>query len=131
MIIFWRFVGFNLILYVAALQAIPRDLYEAARVDGVSEWRIFFGITIPQLKPMIFFGTILSLIGGLQIFEEPFIITGGSGGVEQAGLTTALYMFRTAFEFNDFGMASTISWMLFVVIAVLTYLTNRAFNRPS
>ena len=71
---------------------------------------------------------ILSLIGGLQLFEEPFIITGGRGGPEYSGMTTAMYMYRTAFEFNDYGLASAISWILFLVIAVLTWLTNRAFK---
>ncbi len=127
-VVFWRFVGFNIILYVAAMQAIPRDLYEAARMDGAKEWRIFWHITLPQLKPMMFFGTILTVIGGLQLFEEPFILTGGKGGVEQSGLTTALYMYRNAFEFNDFGLASAMSWMLFIVIAIITWLTNRAFK---
>ena len=127
-VVFWRYVGFNTILYVAALQSIPKDLYEAARIDGAKEFKIFWFITLPQLKPMMYFGVILSLIGGLQLFEEPFIITGGRGGPEYSGMTTAMYMYRTAFEFNDYGLASAISWLLFLVIAVLTWLTNRAFK---
>ena len=83
---------------------------------------------LPQLKPMMFFGVILSIIGGLQLFEEPFILTNGKGGVEQAGMTTAMYMYRNAFEFNDFGLASAIAWMLFIFIAILTWLTNKAFH---
>ena len=128
LVVFWRYLGFNLILYVAALQSIPRELYEAARMDGAREWRIFWSITLPQLKPMMVFSMTLSVIGGLQLFEEPFILTGGKGGVEQAGMTTAMYMYRTAFEFNDFGLASAMSWLLFLMIAVMTWLTNRAFG---
>jgi len=64
----------------------------------------------------------------LQLFEEPFILTGGRGGTDQAGMTTAMYMYRTAFEFNDFGTASALSWLLFVVVAILTWITNRAFK---
>jgi len=127
-VVFWRYVGFNTILYVAAMQSIPRDLYEAARMDGASGSRIFWHITLPQLKPMMYFGVTLTLIGGLQLFEEPFILTGGKGGIEYAGMTTAMYLYRTAFEFNDFGLASAISWLLFAVILVLTVLTNRAFR---
>ena len=127
-VVFWRYLGFNTILYVAALQSIPRDLYEAARMDGASEKRIFWHIILPQLKPIMYFSVTLSVIGGLQLFEEPFILTGGKGGVEQAGMTTAMYMFRTAFEFNDFGLASAMSWMLFLLIGVMTWLTNRAFH---
>jgi len=128
LVVFWRYLGFNLILYVAALQTIPRELYEAARMDGAREWRIFWSITLPHLKPMMMFSMTLSVIGGLQLFEEPFILTGGKGGVEQAGMTTAMYMYRTAFEFNDFGLASAMSWLLFLMIAVVTWLTNRAFG---
>lgn len=128
LVVFWRYVGFNVILYVAAMQSIPRDLYEAARMDGAGGARIFWFITLPQLKPMMYFGVTLTVIGGLQLFEEPFILTGGKGGIEYSGMTTAMYMYRTAFDFNDFGLASAISWMLFVVILVLTVLTNRAFK---
>ena len=67
-------------------------------------------------------------MGGLQLFEEPYILTGGQGGIEQAGMTPAMYMYRTAFEFNDFGLASAISWLLFVVIVAMTYLTHRVFK---
>lgn len=127
-LVFWRYVGFNMILYVAAMQSIPRELYEAARMDGARGMSIFWHITLPQLKPMMYFGVTLTVIGGLQLFEEPFILTGGKGGIEYAGMTTAMYMYRTAFEFNDFGLASAISWMLFAVIIVLTVITNRAFK---
>ena len=68
-----RYLGFNVILYVAAMQSIPRDLYEAASMDGAKSWQKFFYITLPQLKPMMFFGVTLTVIGGLQLFEEPFI----------------------------------------------------------
>lgn len=127
-VVFWRYLGFNVILYVAAMQSIPRDLYEAARMDGAKSWQQFVFITLPQLKPIMFFGVTLTVIGGLQLFEEPFILTGGKGGPEYAGMTTAMYMYRTAFDFNDFGLASAISWMLFVIILVMTLITNRAFK---
>jgi multiple sugar transport system permease protein len=78
---------------------------------------------------MMVFGITLSVIGGLQLFEEPFIITGGRGGSDQSAMTTAMYMFRTAFEFNDFGTASALSWLLFVAIAALTWITNLVFRR--
>ena len=127
-VVFWRYLGFNVILYVAAMQSIPRDLYEAASMDGAKNWQQFFFITLPQLKPMMFFGVTLTVIGGLQLFEEPFILTGGKGGPEYAGMTTAMYMYRTAFDFNDFGLASAISWMLFVIILIMTLVTNKAFK---
>jgi cellobiose transport system permease protein len=127
-IVFWRYVGFNVVLYLAALQTIPKDLYEAATMDGAGRLQQFFHITLPSLKPMIFFGVTLSVIGGLQLFEEPFILTGGRGGSDQSGMTTAIYLYRMAFDFNDFGAASAMSWLLFFVVVALTWLTNRAFK---
>ena len=129
LIVFWRYLGFNVVLYLAALQTIPKDLYEAATMDGASRLQQFFYITLPSLKPMIYFGVTLSVIGGLQIFEEPFILTPqGRGGSDQAGMTTAMYLYRMAFDFNDFGAASAMAWLLFVVVVVLTWLTNLAFK---
>lgn len=128
MVVFWRYLGFNTVLYLAALQTIPSDIYEAATMDGAGRWQQFWFITLPSLKPMIYFGVTLSVIGGLQLFEEPFILTGGRGGTDQAGMTTAMYMYRTAFEFNDFGTASALSWLLFIFVALLTWMTNRVFR---
>ncbi|MDE2081572.1 MAG: sugar ABC transporter permease [Burkholderiales bacterium] len=128
LIVFWRYLGFNVVLYLAALQTIPKELYEAATMDGAGRWQQFWAITLPSLKPMIYFGVTLSVIGGLQLFEEPFILTGGRGGADQSGMTAAIYLYRMAFDFNDFGGASAMSWLLFVVVAVLTWLTNRAFR---
>jgi multiple sugar transport system permease protein len=128
LMVFWRYVGFNTVLYLAAMQAIPKETYEAARLDGASTIQQFFYITLPLLKPMMFFSVTLSVIGGLQLFEEPFVLTGGRGGSDQAGMTTAMYMYRTAFEFNDFGTASAISWALFFVVAILTWVTHRLFS---
>jgi multiple sugar transport system permease protein len=127
-VVFWRYLGFNVVLYLAALQTIPRDLYEAATMDGAGRWQQFWHITLPNLKPMIFFGVTLSVIGGLQLCEEPFILTGGRGGADQSGMTSAVYLYRMAFDFNDFGGASAMSWLLFAVVAVLTWMTNRAFR---
>lgn len=127
-VVFWRYLGFNVILYVAAMQAIPRDQYEAARMDGARSLQQFWYITLPQLKPIMFFGVTLTIIGGLQLFEEPFILTGGKGGMEYAGMTTAMYMYRTAFDYNDYGLASAISWMLFIIILAMTIVTNKAFK---
>lgn len=127
-LVFWRYVGFNVVLYLAALQTIPKDIYEAATMDGAGRLQQFWFITLPSLKPMIFFGVTLSVIGGLQLFEEPFILTGGRGGSDQSGMTTAIYLYRMAFDFNDFGAASAMSWLLFILVAGLTWLTNRAFR---
>jgi multiple sugar transport system permease protein len=129
LIVFWRYVGFNLVLYLAALQTIPADLYEAARLDGAKAWAQFWYITLPSIRPMIFFGVMLSIIGGLQLFEEPFILTPeGRGGSDQAGMTTAMYLYRMAFDFNDFGAASAMAWLLFLLVVGLSWATQRAFG---
>jgi multiple sugar transport system permease protein len=130
MLVFWRFVGFNVVLYLAALQSIPSDLYEAATIDGASPWQQFRWITLPSLRPAILFGVTLSVIGGLQLFEEPFILTNGKGGTDQAGMTAAVYLYRLAFDFNDFGAASAMSWLLFAVVAAMTWATHKALGRP-
>jgi len=127
-IVFWRYLGFNVVLYLAALQTIPKDLYEAATMDGAGRFQQFFFITLPNLKPMIYFGVTLSVIGSLQLFEEPFILTNGRGGADLSGMTSAVYLYRMAFDFNDFGGASAMSWILFLFVASITWLTNRAFK---
>ena len=127
-VVFWRYVGFNIVLYLAALQTIPMDLYEAARMDGAGRLQQFWHITLPSLRPIMYFGVTLSVIGGLQLFEEPFILTRGNGGSDQAGMTAAVYLYRMAFDFNDFGAASAMSWLLLAVVVALTWLTHRAFH---
>ncbi|RZJ13722.1 MAG: sugar ABC transporter permease [Rubrivivax sp.] len=126
-VVFWRYVGFNLVLYLAALQTIPHDLYQAAKLDGANAWQQFWRITLPQMKPMILFGVTLSLIGGLQLFEEPFILTNGKGGADQQAMTVGMYLYRLAFDFSDFGGASALAWIMFGVIALMTWFTNKAF----
>jgi ABC-type Fe3+ transport system permease subunit len=129
LVVFWRYVGFNLVLYLAALQTIPHDLYQAAKLDGAGPWQQFWRITLPGLQPMILFGVTLSVIGGLQLFEEPFILTNGKGGADQQAMTVGIYLYRLAFDFSDFGGASALAWIMFGVIAALTWLTNRGVRR--
>lgn len=130
MVVFWRYVGWNTVLYLSALQTIPTELYEAAKIDGATTWQQFRMVVLPLLKPMIFLAVTLTIIGGLQLFDEPFILLPHSGmGTEQSGLTTTVYMYRTAFHDGDFGTASSIAWLLFVVISALMWLNTRIFNR--
>jgi multiple sugar transport system permease protein len=128
-LIWWRYVGWNTVLYLAALQTIPKDLYEAARVDGASHWQQFRYITIPLLRPMMFFAVTLTIIGNLQLFEEPYIFAGPSGGVGQVAETSAMYMLKIGMVDGDFGTASAIAWLLFMIIGLLTYINNK-FMKP-
>ena len=136
-VVFWRYVGWNTLLYLSGLQAIDRELYEAARVDGASGWQQFRHISLPLLKPMMYFAVTLTLIFNLQLFEEPFILMGASGsareaglgGVGQSGMTTAMFMYHLAFSEGNFGAASALSWVLFAIIASLTWANARLFAR--
>jgi multiple sugar transport system permease protein len=128
-VVFWRYLGWNVVLYLSALQVIPRDLYEAARIDGATPRQQFWHITLPQLRPMMYLAVTMTIMGNLQLFEEPFILVGESGGLGQSALTTAMFVYKTAFSGGDFGTASAISWLLFVVIASSTYVNNRVFQR--
>ncbi len=127
-VIFWRYLGWNLVLYLSALQTIDKDLYEAARLDGAGPWQQFWHITLPLLRPMMFFAVTLSIIGNLQLFEEPFILVDIEKGVAGSVMTTAIFMYRLAFSDGDFGTASAVSWLLFAVIAALTALNAKLFG---
>jgi len=117
----WRWTGYNMIFYLAALQNIDRSIYEAARIDGVPAWARFTGITIPMLKPVILFTTIISTIGTLQLFDEVNNIT--LGGPSDATLTLSLYIYNLTFKFMpSFGYAATVSWVIVVIVAILTFL---------
>ncbi|MDG9666623.1 carbohydrate ABC transporter permease [Hahella sp. CR1] len=137
-VVWWRYVGWNTVLYLSALQTIPKDLYEAASIDGASRRQQFWHITVPLLRPMMFLAITLSIIGNLQLFEEPFILTGGLGpggtsigGPDQAGKTAAMHMYATAYIESDFGTASAVAWLLFLIIAMMTWANNKAFKEKS
>lgn len=127
----WKFIGWNMIIYLAGLQAIPKELYEAAEMDGAGALRQHMSITIPQLMPIIFFAVSLSVIGGMQIFEEPFILTGGYdnlGGESNSGLTATYYLMFTAFKAYKIGKGSAIAWVLFLFIVGINSI-NRTVTR--
>lgn len=117
----WRWTGYNMIFYLAALQNIDRSIYEAARIDGIPAWARFTGITIPMLKPVILFTTIISTIGTLQLFDEVNNIT--IGGPSDATLTLSLYIYNLTFKFMpSFGYSATVSWVIVVIVAILSFL---------
>ena len=128
-VVFWRYLGWNVVLYLSALQVISGDLYEAATLDGASRWQQFRYVALPLLKPMMFFAITLTLIGNLQLFEEPFILIPPDSGVATNVMTTAMFMYRMAFSDGDFGTASAVSWLLFFIIAALTWGNARLFGK--
>jgi cellobiose transport system permease protein len=121
----WRWVGYNAIIYLAGLQAIPSDVYEAAKVDGANSVETFLHVTVPMLRPVILFTVITSTIGGLQIFTEPQVLLGNTGGPENAGETIVLYLYNQAFIKNQFGYGSAVAWALFVLIVLFSIINWR------
>ncbi|GAA3098189.1 multiple sugar transport system permease protein [Kribbella aluminosa] len=115
------------VLLLAAMKGIPRELYEAAEVDGASPIRQFWSITVPQLTPIIFFNLIMGLIGAFQVFSQVYILT--KGGPNNASQTMVPLLFDQAFSFYKMGYASAVSWLLFLVILVFTLLAFRTARR--
>lgn len=120
----WWTIGGQIVIYLAGLKNIPKELYEAVAVDGGGPWARFRHVTIPMLSPTIFFNVVLALIGAFQIFEGPWILT--RGGPNDATLTYMLNLYKQAFEFGNFGYASALAWVLFVIIMLFTMLIFRS-----
>jgi multiple sugar transport system permease protein len=120
-------VGLNMILFLAALQGVPKELYEAARVDGASRWRQFRRITLPMIAPTLLLTSIITIVGSLQVFAQIAVLTQGGPGVS----TTVLvyYLYQQAFKFNKFGYGATLAILLFVIVAVLTLIQWRMRTR--
>ncbi|GAA1575528.1 sugar ABC transporter permease [Kribbella sancticallisti] len=118
--IVWQWTGYNTIIYLAGLQAIPTEQYEAAKVDGAGPFRTFFSITLPQLRPVVLFTVIMSTIGGLQTFTEPQVMVGNTGGTGQSGLTVVMYFYNQAFGANDYGYAAAIALSIFMLVLLFT-----------
>ncbi|WP_119695878.1 carbohydrate ABC transporter permease [Microbacterium halotolerans] len=116
----YRWMGYNALILLAAMQAIPRDYYEAARVDGAGAFRQFWSITLPSLKPTLIFVIITATIGGLQVFEEPRMFDQyGQGGPGAQWLTITLYLYEIGWGQWNFGRASALAWLLFIIILVI------------
>lgn len=116
----WRWVGYNMVIFLAGLQTIPDELYEAADIDGAGPLKKFFNITLPLLKPVFIFTVVTSTIGTLQLFDEVYILTGG--GPNNATMTITLYLYETGFKYFDFGYASAMAYVLVLIIAVISWL---------
>ncbi|MGW3965662.1 carbohydrate ABC transporter permease [Amycolatopsis sp. NPDC005003] len=135
----WRWTGYNALIVLAAMQAIPKELHEAALIDGAGTWRRFWNVTLPLLKPTLIFITITSTIGGLQIFTEPKLFDAmpgsNNGGSTNQFQTVTLYLYQTAFQNADLGYASAIAWVLFLIIVLIAlanyFLTSRIASTPA
>ncbi|SIN79100.1 carbohydrate ABC transporter permease [Agromyces cerinus] len=118
-------VGGNMVIYLAGLQDVPTELYEAAHLDGASTMRRFWHITLPQMSPVIFFGAITGLIAAMQTFTQGYIVTQSGGGPNDSLLFFVLYLYNNAFKFFQMGYASALAWILLVMILLITVLVFR------
>lgn len=126
----FRWTGYNALILLAAMQAIPRDLYEAAAIDGASSGKRFFSITVSQIRPTLIFVILTSTIGGLQIFDEPRMYDQyGTGGANKQWLTLTMYLYNTGWGKFNFGRAAAVAWILFLIIVAFSlinfFLTRR------
>ncbi|MDX6259965.1 MAG: cellobiose transport system permease protein [Kribbellaceae bacterium] len=127
-IVLWRWTGYNAIIFLAGLQAISSDVYEAAKMDGASPRQTFWRITVPLLRPVILFTAVTSTIGGLQIFTESQVLFGSSGaigGPGDGGLTIVSYLYDSAFGKHQFGYGAAIGWALFILIVLFSIINWR------
>jgi multiple sugar transport system permease protein len=124
----WQGLGVNIIIFLAGLQAIPKEYYDAADVDGAGRWGRFRNVTLPLLTPSIFFTGILSFIGAMQVFDQVYILA-RPGNPTEATITLVYYIYEEGFRFFRMGQASAAAWVMFVIAAVLTYLYFRLQQR--
>jgi multiple sugar transport system permease protein len=118
----WQF-GSPMIIFLAGLQQIPREFYEASSVDGAGKIRQFFAITLPSLSPIIFFNFVMQMISAFQSFTQAFIVSGGSGGPLDSTMFYSLYLYIKGFGFAEMGYAAAMAWVLLIIIAGLTALS--------
>jgi multiple sugar transport system permease protein len=119
-------VGGNVIIYLAGLQGVPTDLYDAAKVDGATAWQRFRYVTLPMTTPVIFYNLVLGLIGTFQYFTEVYVLTNGTGNPARSTLFYNLYLYQNAFKYFHMGYASTMAWVLFLIVLGLTLLIFRS-----
>ncbi|SDN34241.1 cellobiose transport system permease protein [Streptomyces sp. cf386] len=132
----WQWTGYNAIIFLAGLQTIPSDLYEAARMDGAGPVQTFFRITLPLLRPTLLFVLVVSTVTGLQSFSEPQVLLQTSsndstfaGGPGHSGQTMVLYFFQQTFDNNDFGYGAAVAWGIFLVVVLFSIINWRLVQR--
>jgi multiple sugar transport system permease protein len=124
----WGAIGGNLMLiFLAGLQGVPKDLYEVAELDGAGAWDRFWHVTLPMISPTLFFNSVLAIIGALQTFTSAFVAT--NGGPAYATTFYALQIYNTAFSFGQFGYACALAWIFFIVLVFFTYVQFRTSRR--
>lgn len=128
----WMYVGFNMIYFLAALQAVDKELYDAALVDGANPWQTFWAVTLPGIKPVAIFVLVTATIGSFQLFELPWIMLGNGAGPKNAGLTVVMYLYQWGFIHGNLGYASAVGWTLALGVLLISLIQMRitgAFKR--
>jgi multiple sugar transport system permease protein len=123
-------VGSSMIIYLAGLQGVPTDLYDAAKVDGANAWQRFWNITFPMMTPVLFYNLVLGMIATFQYFTQVYVATSSSiaglGSPQHSTLFYNIYLYQNAFRYFDMGYASTLAWILFIIVLVPTTLIFRS-----
>jgi multiple sugar transport system permease protein len=122
-------MGGAMIILLAALQGAPRDLYEAAKLDGAGAWQRFLNVTLPAISGVLFFNATVSLINALQVFTQGYVMFDEDGGPANSALFAMMYLFKRAFEYFEMGYAAAIAWIIFVIIITLTFIQFRLSKR--
>lgn len=125
LVVLWRWLGFNMVIQLAGLQSLSHEVLESARIDGASEWQLFWRMVVPMSKPVLVFAFVNSTIGTFNLFDEPYMLFGTQGGPGEAGLVVGTLLFREAFEFFHLGYASAIAYGLAIVVFVFSLLQLR------
>jgi len=125
----WLGLGYYMMIFLAGLQNIPEELYDAALIDGASSWQKHWYVSIPGLRPQITFVAVISSLAALQVFNEIFILTGGLGGILNSGVTMVFYLWRQAFRLNHAGLASAIAMVLLVITLLFSIMNIRLLER--
>jgi multiple sugar transport system permease protein len=118
----WQGAGYGMIIFLAGLKGIPDELYEAARIDGANAWQQFWNITLPLLRPVTFFLLVTTIIGSFQVFDQIYVLTGGLGGPEHSTFVYILNLYNQAFRYYRMGIACAMSYILFIIILIITWL---------
>lgn len=121
----WMYAGFNMVYFLAALQGVDKELYEAAEVDGANGWQQFLAVTVPSIKPVITFVVVTATLGSFQLFELPYILLGNGPGPNQAGQTIVMYLYDRGFVTGDLGYASAVGWTLALGMLIISLLQVR------
>ncbi|MDO5065754.1 MAG: sugar ABC transporter permease [Propionibacteriaceae bacterium] len=120
----WQGMGYNMLIFSAVLEQLPETVLEAARIDGATGARLFFQVTLPMISPAVFFATVMTMIGSLQVFAQPQLLTGGGPG--NATQPIVQFIYNQGFRFQDLGLAAAAAWLLFAIIIALTALQFQA-----